>query len=207
MITRSFYVFYAVSLLLFPLFAFSTTTIQLNFNNTNLNLFDSTGPATFQIDLKKDNNEDIKDVLSNTTIQFIDSGIEYFPPDGLSPDRPYKISSYQNNLSMGGRIFTDSNYYSMYIYLEESNPDLQSEYNVFVSSAPIPFVQTPQKEQLNTTDQPSTTFSPVWEIGKVKATIQSSDTQITVTIVFQEWGGGDTYYRLVRKCIGNYFGG
>lgn len=78
----------------------------------------------------------------------------------------------------------------MYIYLEESNPDLQSEYNVFVSSAPIPFVQRPQNDQLNTTAQAPTSFSPVWEIGKVKATIQSSDTQITVTIVFQEWGGG-----------------
>ena len=190
MITRSFYVFYSISLILFPLFAFSTAHYLIDFKNGNLNTFGSTGPAQYQTSLENLNSKSIKDVLSDCYIQFIDSGIEYFPPDGLSPDRPYKISSYQNNLSMGGRIFTDSNYYSMYIYLEESNPDLQSEYNVFVSSAPIPFVQTPQKEQLNTTDQPSTTFSPVWEIGKVKATIQSSDTQITVTIVFQEWGGG-----------------
>jgi hypothetical protein len=189
MITRSFYVFYAVSLLLFPLFAFSTTIIQLDFNNTNLPYFDSMGPAEYKITLSKLEGETVKDVLSNCYIQFIDSGIQNFPPDGLSPNRPYKISGYQIDLSRKSRIFIYSNYYPMYIYLQETDPAETTNYNVFVSSAPIPFVQTPTNDQLNTTAQAPTSFSPVWEIGTVQATIQSSDTQIIVTIVFQEWGG------------------
>lgn len=202
----SFHAFYAVYLLFFPLFAFSMTTYQLDFKNTNLSLFDSTGPQTYNVKIPKPNGKSINDVLSDSNIQFIDSSIPNFPPDGLNPNRPYKISSFQS-ASGGGRIFTDFNYYPMYVYLQEFNPNLETEYNVFVSSAPIPFVQTPQNDQLKITAPVCTSFSPVWETGRVKATIQSSETEITVTINFVQWGAADKYYRLVRKSIGFYYGG